>query len=90
MFSANFEHMFDFNYTDKTLRIIKTEDQAVLLEVPEDVITLNDGENDTDSIREVYAKAYFNRESLINIENDKTQRRIQWHFKEGSNTEIEF
>ena len=76
MFSANFEHMFDFNYTDKTLRIIKTEDQAVLLEVPEDVITLNDGENDTDSIREVYAKAYFSRESAINIENDNTQRRI--------------
>ena len=42
MLSPNFEHMFDYNYEDKCLRVVQTETQKVLLEVPRDVISLND------------------------------------------------
>ena len=56
MLSPSFEHMFDFNYKDKTLRIIKTKNQKIITEFPKDLITLDEGENEIDSIRKIYAK----------------------------------
>ena len=51
MFSPNFEHMFDINFDKKCLRVIKTEDQSVLLEVPKDFISMNEQDDDVDSVR---------------------------------------
>ena len=76
MLSPNFDYLLDFNHEAKCLRIVKTEDQKVLLEVPKDVITINSGDNDEESIREVYARVHFSRDNIFNVMNKKTQRRI--------------
>ena len=59
MLSPSFEHMFDFNYKDKLLRIIETRSQSVVKEFPPDLITIEEGENEIDGIRKVYAKVWY-------------------------------
>lgn len=80
MISPNFEFMFDYNYDQRCLRIVRTADQKVLKEVPRDVISIGDQDDDIDSVREIYAKVYFSGSKTLSILNDKTQRRIQFTF----------
>ena len=63
--------MFDFNYSQKRLRVVRTLDLKVILEVPEDLLQIKEGENLSETVREVFAKVYFNRNDTINIMNDK-------------------
>ena len=72
MLSPNFDHMFDFNLEEKCLRVVDTVDQTVLLEVPKDVITTRENEDEVDGIREVFAKVHFSHDNVINIFNDTT------------------
>lgn len=59
MLSKNFDYMFDYNFDSKCLRIVQTEDQKVLLELPKDLISLSADKEDIDSVRELYAKVCF-------------------------------
>ena len=52
----------------------------MLLEVPKDVISMREQDDDIDSVREIYAKVKFSSKNVLHIMNDKTQRRIQWIF----------
>ena len=61
MLSQNFEHMFDFSLEGKCLRIVKTKGLKLVLELPKDMITSNNLDNEVDSIREVFAKVRFSR-----------------------------
>ena len=74
--------MFDYNYEAKRLRVVQTKDMKVVLEVPKEVISLSKDKDEIDSVREIYAKVHFSRKNVINVMNDKTDRRTQWHFVE--------
>ena len=82
MVSPNFTNMFDYNYEAKRLRVVQTKDMKVVLEVPKEVISLSKDKDEIDSVREIYAKVHFSRKNVINVMNDKTDRRTQWHFVE--------
>ena len=87
MLSPDFENMFDFNYKDKQLRLIKTTTQTVIHEFDQDLITIDDTENEIDGIRKIFAKIEYNDDSRIKIINDQTQRIVRFSLKKRFNEE---